>query len=480
MDSAHLDIGVAIGDTLLGKYRVERVLGAGGMGAVVAARHLRLDHMVAIKVLLPEVIDDAEIVARFEREGRASASITSDHIARVTDVGVLDSGAPFMVMEYLAGEDLEAILKREGTLSVEQAVELAIQACDVLSEAHALGIVHRDLKPANLYCVARGERFSIKVLDFGISKVMNEHMTNVHGLMGSPAYMSPEQIRAPHGVDGRADIWALGVVLYEALTGQVPFDGRTIPAMLTSIAIRPTPSIRRMRPDVPAGLEAVIQKCLEKNCNDRFATAADLARAIAPFAERRPPRSQRQRSEPPRFEAVRDIAPASGPGVAVLSWWGTRRGTRREGMTGWAGVGAAAAIVFAAISAPWSRGTAGASAHHATAFAMSAPSHAAGSQEKRPYLLPSDLPVDVDASIDDTKRTCTLDLESEAIATVTVDGRSLGTTPTLATELAPGAHRVTFETGDHARFSTSASCDAGETTIVVAGSTRAPAPKSSR
>src|SRR5579859_282114 len=264
MDSAQLDIGVAIGDTLLGKYRVERVLGVGGMGAVVAARHLKLDHMVAIKVLLPEVLDDEEIVARFEREGRASAQITSDHIARVTDVGVLDGGAPFMVMEYLAGEDLGVILRREGTLSVEQAVELAIQACDVLSEAHALGIVHRDLKPANLFCVARGERFSIKVLDFGISKVMNEHMTNVHGLIGSPAYMSPEQIRAPHTVDGRADIWALGVVLFEALTGRVPFDARTIPAMLTSIALQPTPSIRRARPDVPPGLEAVIQKCLEK------------------------------------------------------------------------------------------------------------------------------------------------------------------------------------------------------------------------
>jgi serine/threonine-protein kinase len=288
MDSAQLEIGTSVGDILLGKYRVDRVLGVGGMGAVVAAHHLKLDQTVAIKVLLPDVLEDEEVVSRFEREARASARIKSDHIARVNDVGTLDNGTPYMVMEYLEGEDLDALLRQGKTFPIEQALDFLIQTCEVLSEAHALGIVHRDLKPANLFCVERpGRRRSVKVLDFGISKVMTEELTTVRGFLGSPAYMSPEQIREANSVDARADLWAAGVVLFELLTGRTPFGGRTLPAVLTNIAIQPTPSVRLIRPDVPIGLEVVIQKCLEKDPDDRYQSADELAKDLALFLPRK-------------------------------------------------------------------------------------------------------------------------------------------------------------------------------------------------
>jgi serine/threonine-protein kinase len=332
-----MQIGIEVGDTLLGKYRVEQVLGVGGMGAVVAARHLRLDQTVAIKVLLPEVLEDDDMVTRFEREARAAAKIKSDHIVRVNDVGTLENGTPYMVMEYLEGEDLETLLRRRRSLPIDQAVELAVQACEVLSEAHALGIVHRDLKPANLFCVPRpdgagGERPSLKVLDFGISKVMTENLTTVRGIMGSPAYMSPEQIRSAHTVDGRADIWALGVVLFEMLTGFAPFTARTLPGMLTAIATESSPSVRRYRLDVPKKLEAVIQKCLQKDRADRYASATELAEALAPFLRHEtsaPPPSSRS-SLPVAFTSSRSER-VSDAGLG----------------TGW--VGAAAAVLIALV-----------------------------------------------------------------------------------------------------------------------------------
>jgi serine/threonine-protein kinase len=307
MEGPQREIGIAIGDILLGKYRVERVLGAGGMGAVVAARHLKLDQRVAIKVLLPGALEDSEIVARFEREARASAKMKSEHIARVTDVGTLESGTPYMVMEYLEGEDLDMLLRRKRSLPIDQAVELVVQTCEVLSEAHEIGIVHCDLKPANLFCVKRpGGRLSIKVLDFGISKLMTEDPTTARGIMGSPAYMSPEQIRSAHSVDARADIWAIGVVLYELLTGILPFTGRTLPGMLTSIAIEPTPSVRHLRVDVPVALDAAIQTCLQMDPAARYPSASDLARALAPFT----------RIETPACE--RGVSPDSEAGPVAL------------------------------------------------------------------------------------------------------------------------------------------------------------------
>jgi serine/threonine-protein kinase len=288
MRSIHSQIGLVVGDIVSGKYRVDGLLGVGGMGAVLAARHLQLDRRVAIKVLLPDMLDDPEVMARFDREARASVRIKSDHVVKVTEVGTLESGTPYMVMEYLEGEDLDTFLRQKGRLPVDQTVGLMIQTCEVVAQAHKLGIVHRDLKPANLFCVSRPDgTVSIKVLDFGISKLMSEKLTNVRCIVGSPAYMSPEQIQSPSTVDQRADIWALGVVLYELLTGAVPFVARTLPAMLTHIATQPSPSVRAVRPDVPALLDAIIQRCLEKDPQQRYRTATELARALGAFARTR-------------------------------------------------------------------------------------------------------------------------------------------------------------------------------------------------
>ncbi|HMJ55358.1 MAG TPA: protein kinase [Polyangiaceae bacterium] len=279
------------GDILAGKYRVERVLGAGGMGVVVAARHLRLDERVAIKLLAAEVFSDPDALVRFDREARASAKIKSDHVARVTDVGALENGTPYMVMEYLEGEDMAACIRRRGPLSVERAIEVVMQACDAIGEAHRLGIVHRDLKPANLFCARRSDdRWTIKVLDFGISKLTSLALTTrgmettkAGVMMGSPLYMSPEQMQSSRSVDARTDIWGIGILLYELLTGDVPFKGESIPEVCLNVANQPTPSIRRLRPDAPAGLETVIVKCLQKNRDKRFSNVGELALALAQF-----------------------------------------------------------------------------------------------------------------------------------------------------------------------------------------------------
>ncbi|MGC4091034.1 MAG: serine/threonine-protein kinase [Polyangiaceae bacterium] len=223
------------GQILAGKYRIDRVLGTGGMGMVVAARHIVLDERVAIKFLLPDALSSDEAVARFEREARAAVRIKSEHVVRVTDVGRLESGAPYMVMEYLDGEDLSNWLRLRGPLPVEQAVDFVLQACVALADAHSVGIIHRDLKPGNLFCVRRSDgQLVIKVLDFGISKLTEAarvsepggfSVTKTAAVMGSPLYMSPEQVQSAKDVDARSDIWGLGVVMFELLTGVGPFLG---------------------------------------------------------------------------------------------------------------------------------------------------------------------------------------------------------------------------------------------------------------
>ena len=238
--------GVREGDLLAGKYRVERVLGAGGMGAVVAAYHMQLETKVALKFLLPAMLANEEAVTRFAREARAAVRITNEHVARVLDVGTLESGAPYIVMEYLDGTDLAGWLRQRGPLPIEEAIDFVLQAGEAIAEAHALGIVHRDLKPANLFCIRSADgRPTIKVLDFGISKVTNLSAsasnlvkTQTATLMGSPFYMSPEQMEATHAVDARTDIWALGVILFELLTGKVPFYGETVPEVSLKIGLR--------------------------------------------------------------------------------------------------------------------------------------------------------------------------------------------------------------------------------------------------
>jgi len=288
-------VGVREGDVLAGKYRIEKILGAGGMGVVVAAHHIQLDEKVAIKFLLPDALSNEEAVARFAREARAAVKIKSEHVARVSDVGTLENGAPYMVMEFLEGGDLASWLRQRGPLTIEQATEFMLQACEAIADSHGLGIVHRDLKPANLFCIRRSDGLlSIKVLDFGISKVTTlgptgpeMSMTRTTAVMGSPLYMSPEQMKSTREVDARTDIWAVGVILYELLTGKPPFDGDTLTEVCIKAAVHPPPPIRDRRPEIPLALEAVILKCLEKSRENRYQNVAELALALAPFGPKR-------------------------------------------------------------------------------------------------------------------------------------------------------------------------------------------------
>jgi serine/threonine protein kinase len=288
-----VDAGVKVGDVLAGKYRVERVLGVGGMGVVVAAYHLQLEQRVALKFLLSSALRNPGGRARFDREARAAARIRGEHVARVLDVGQLENGAPYLVMEYLEGLDLAAWLTERGPLPVELAVDFVLQACEAVAEAHSLGIVHRDLKPANLFCVRRPDGLpSIKVLDFGISKMApngtsDGHMTTTSAVVGSPLYMSPEQMRSSREVDPRADVWALGVVLYELLTGHAPFEAETLPMLVLRIAQEPAPPVWTYRSDVPASLAAAISGCLVKDREGRHASVGALAAAIAHFGSDR-------------------------------------------------------------------------------------------------------------------------------------------------------------------------------------------------
>ena len=278
------------GDLVAGKYRIERVLGEGGMGVVIAATHLQLGQRVAIKLMRREVIND-EAVERFLREARALVRLRSQHVARVIDVGETSDGVPFMVMEYLEGSDLSDVVHQRGKLPVKDAVEYLLHACEAIAEAHAAGIIHRDLKPANLFLTrAPDGSDSIKVLDFGISKSIEadegpyaKKLTATTTVIGSPAYMSPEQMRSARDADARSDIWSLGVILYELLAGVIPFDGATYPDLVLAVNMQTPAAFSTYRLDVPAALEAATFRCFEKKRDDRFASVADLAEAIAPF-----------------------------------------------------------------------------------------------------------------------------------------------------------------------------------------------------
>jgi serine/threonine protein kinase len=281
------------GDVLAGKYRIERILGVGGMGMVVAAHHGELDQRVAIKFLLPEMLSNSDAVIRFAREARAAVKIKGEHVARVFDVGTLETGAPYMVMEYLDGIDLGTWIHQHGALPIAQAADFLIQACVAIAEAHGLGIIHRDIKPSNLFCVRGADgRLIIKILDFGIAKITTFNaagqgiVTKTLAIMGSPLYMSPEQTQSARDVDARADIWALGIVLYELLSGRVPFAGETMGEIIVKIVTQTPDPLRTLRPDVPDGLEAVFRKCTEKNRERRYGNVSDLAFALLPYAPR--------------------------------------------------------------------------------------------------------------------------------------------------------------------------------------------------
>ncbi|MEP7119611.1 MAG: protein kinase [Byssovorax sp.] len=281
---------LAPGTLIGGKYRVERALGRGGMGVVVLAYDETLGRRVAIKLLRAAGRGDE---ARFLREARAVARLTSEHVARILEVGALDDGAPFLVMEYASGSDLGRVLHDRGRLPAAIAVDYLLQAGEVLAEAHALGIIHRDLKPSNLFLAARVDGSPlIKVLDFGIAKSMpgvagnaeETSLTATSATIGSPLYMSPEQLHSARDVDARTDLWSLGAVLHELLTGRPPFEAESAAAVGAKIAAAAPTPLAEGCPDAPGGLAAVVLRCLEKDPDRRFQDLAELAEALAPYA----------------------------------------------------------------------------------------------------------------------------------------------------------------------------------------------------
>jgi serine/threonine-protein kinase len=281
------------GEVLAGKYRVDGVLGAGAMGKVLAARHLQLDVEVALKVMLPAAMATPEAMARFLREARAAAKLKSEHVARVHDIGALDDGTPYIVMERLEGRDLGAVLAERGPLPIEEAAEYVLQACDALAEAHALGIVHRDLKPANLFVTSRPDGTPVvKVLDFGISKesALSEPAslaTSTSALLGSPHYMSPEQLKSARDVDARADVWSLGVILYQLACGQAPFRADSLGQLMARVLTEEPPPLAGLRSDVPAEYAALVASCLDKDVERRCPSVATVACVLATFAPAR-------------------------------------------------------------------------------------------------------------------------------------------------------------------------------------------------
>jgi serine/threonine-protein kinase len=285
-------LGLSPGCVIAAKYRVDNVLGSGGMGVVLGATHLELDVTVAIKVMRPELAGNEEVVARMLFEARAAAKLRSAHVARVLDVGRLEGGAPYIVMERLEGRDLASALDELGAFPIQDSVDYILQVCEGLAEAHALGVVHRDLKPENLFLAATPEGSVLKVLDFGISKDVGNFfsrgprsaLTNAGSAVGSPYYMSPEQMRASLEVDSRADIWSLGCILFELLTGRCPFEGESLPAVCARVLGEQAPSLQRHANEAPDELDAIIRRCLEKDRNERFENVGELAAALKDFA----------------------------------------------------------------------------------------------------------------------------------------------------------------------------------------------------
>lgn len=313
---------VTAGDIVAGKYRVDRVLGRGAMGVVVAARHEELGQKVAIKLLNPDVSASDDGRERFLREARAAAKLESDHVARVFDVGTFGNNNAYLVMEHLEGSDLEKYLDTHGRLPIEETVDYVLEALEALAHAHAHGMVHRDIKPSNLFLTERmdGTR-RVKILDFGISKTESglgvstpgvSTLTSPHAVLGSPAYMAPEQIRSSKNVDQRADIWSVGVMMYELVTGKSPFLGESIGDTLSRvITSRPEP-IKSLRPDAPPALVAAIDRCLEPDERNRFQNVAELANALAPLA------SNRTKDLPPRITRVLVMNAVAPPPRAIV------------------------------------------------------------------------------------------------------------------------------------------------------------------
>ena len=338
------------GAVVAGKYRIDALVGEGGMGVVFAAPHEHLDERVALKVLRPSFAASKQATLRFLREARATAKLKNGHVTRVLDVDTLPDGTPYLVMELLEGEDLSSALERTGPLPVADAVRYVLDACEAVAEAHALGIVHRDLKPANLF-VVRAPHTHVKVLDFGISRIMAGSSvkrgveTGANAIIGTPSYMAPEQHVRADSADERTDVFALGVILYELLTQRRPWEGDASPVIYALMMTSEPASIAERRPDVPAALTEIVKRCLKLEPAERFPSVRDLASALAPLIDARFPESGSRLVAP----APSTQAPVSRPAIEPAP-----PPKRRTAMLVAAGIGAfaliAIAIVFAARS----------------------------------------------------------------------------------------------------------------------------------
>ncbi len=342
--TAQSPTALAPGALIESKYRVEHELAVGGMGIIYSCTDLFLDRPVAVKVIHPDIAQQEAIRTRFFLEARTLACLNNPHVTRVFECGYTSSGEPYMVMELLDGIDLFELLHDEGVLDPERVARLVLQVCRGLREAHALGVVHRDLKPENLFLSrSRRGREKVKIIDFGISKQpplrRARSLTNPSMSIGSPHYMAPEQIRTPSEVDGRADLWSLGVVMYELLTGQPPFDGETWEDVYSSV-LRATPA--SLAGVAPPALEAIVSRCLARDRAERFASADDLARALRAYLdEQHAGVSQSSRPSPLPAPVALSVAAEAG----------TRRPSSRiiRGLTYAAGV----ATLAAASAALW-------------------------------------------------------------------------------------------------------------------------------
>jgi serine/threonine-protein kinase len=304
------------GQVVGGRYRVDEIIGAGAMGYVVSAWHLELDQAVALKVLNPDVFERSEALQRFRREVRAAARIKSEHVCRVNDVGTLETGEPFMVMELLHGNNLEEELHRRRVLPLEEAARYMIEAIEAVAEAHAAGIIHRDLKPANLFITRRADRTRlIKVLDFGISKSMADSQPNDMSLtktgviIGSPLYMSPEQMRSTKDADARSDVWSLGAILFQLITGRPPYMGESIPELCSQLfsSDAPPPSTVSANQGFPPSLDGVLARSLARDPARRYQSVAEFGEALLEFA---PPQS-RVHVDRARRVLSKEVEPAS-------------------------------------------------------------------------------------------------------------------------------------------------------------------------
>jgi serine/threonine-protein kinase len=281
-----------IGATLAGRYEIVRRIGEGGMGAVYEARHAVIGKRVAVKVLLEKFLTKSDFVARLLQEARLASSIGHENIVDVTDFGTTDDGRSFVVMEFLEGEALSQLIMREAPLPVERSLRIARQVASALGAAHAKGIYHRDVKPENVYLVRRGEADFVKVVDFGISKAVKQgsneegaeayRLTHTGLLLGTPLYMSPEQARGDEDLDHRVDVWALGVMMYECLTGEVPFRANNYLGIISQVLTHTAAPPSKVRPElgIPDAVEAVVMRAMAKDRTRRYGAMADLERDL--------------------------------------------------------------------------------------------------------------------------------------------------------------------------------------------------------